>query len=60
LNQVSGTIAKILNPEADIKVGNFFEDFVDLKDPNVVKKEKAYTGEKYDLLIANPPYMKRT
>jgi hypothetical protein len=46
-DSTSSRIAGILHPEAEIKQGAFQAMF---------KPGKEYTGEKYDVVIGNPPY----
>jgi len=51
IDATSSRIARILHPKARVKEGAFQNLFID---NNSVKKE--YTGEKYDVVIGNPPY----
>lgn len=47
IDETSSRIAKILNPEADVK----HQAFQDMFEPG-----KPYTGKQYDAVIGNPPY----
>jgi hypothetical protein len=53
LDKTSGTIAKILNHNADIKIGDFQSLFMD------DKWRKVSIQRKYDVIIGNPPYWPR-
>jgi len=53
LDKVPGTIAKILNPEASIKIQDFQDNFM------LGRKPKPYTWPKYKFAISNPPYGQR-
>lgn len=50
ISKVSGTIAKIFNPDSDITIGDFQELFFD----KATNKQKPI--KEYDLLIGNPPF----
>ena len=50
ISKVSGTVAKILNPNSNITIGDFQELFFD----KTTNKKK--TPKQYDLLIGNPPF----
>lgn len=57
MNKESATIAKIINPDADIKQMQFEEIFV--KQYSSLKNKKEQFGlpaESFDLIIGNPPY----
>lgn len=53
ISKISGTIAKILNPSSDVRVGDFQEIFFN----KATNKQKDFI--KYDLVIGNPPFGKR-
>lgn len=57
LSRTSWTIAQILNPKADIKVGDFYDMFMNTNYYN--RSKKVYDWEKKNLIIGNPPYFKR-
>ncbi|MDR0472138.1 MAG: SAM-dependent methyltransferase, partial [Treponema sp.] len=51
LDETSARIARILHPDADVKLGYFQDLFMSGNTP-----KKSYTGKKYDVAIGNPPY----
>ena len=51
IDATSSRIARILHPEAEVREGAFQKLFIK---NNAVQKK--YTGEKYDVVIGNPPY----
>jgi len=57
LSKISWTIAKVLNPTADIKIWDFYDMFIWWD--YFTKKSKIYNWEKKNLIIWNPPYFKR-
>ena len=54
-DKIPWTIAKILYPNADIKIGDFQDNFMLGK----FSMWDNYTGKKYDIVIWNPPYEER-
>lgn len=50
INETTAKIAKILHPEADIRLRSFETEFID------EKGNKKDLSEQYDLVIGNPPY----
>ena len=51
IDSTSSRIARILHPKAEVKEGAFQNFFI--KNNSV---QKQYKGEKYDVVIGNPPY----
>ena len=53
IDQLSGTIAQILNPNSSITIRDFQEQFIDKSGKKLNPKER------YDVVIGNPPYGER-
>lgn len=53
IDKTAGTIAKILNPDANVVIGDFQDKFMDGRKP------KNYQWKYYDVAISNPPYKTR-
>ena len=54
IDKVPATIAKILHPDANVKVQDFTDLFMDGRYP-----KRVYDWKKYDIVIGNPPYEAR-
>ena len=60
INKTSGTIAKILNPNAEIKIGDYQDTFMDFTKTRALSNAEIEKLPKYDVVIGNPPYKERT